>query len=78
MLKILLYGLLLWFLYNFIFRFVVPVYKTTRDVKQKFREMHRKMQDQPSPRPGFTEPPSSQKSTAPGREGDYIEFEEIK
>ena len=79
MLKVLLYGLLAWFLYNLIFRFIIPVYKTTRQMKQKFREMQTQMQDQMNQQQDFTtQTQSAEKSTAKKTKEDYIDFEEIK
>jgi len=79
MLKVLLYGLLIWFLYNLIFRFIIPVYKTTRQVKQKFREMHTQMQDQMNQQQDFTtQAETAEKSTSKKQKEDYIDFEEIK
>jgi predicted Holliday junction resolvase-like endonuclease len=79
MLKMLLYGLLIWFLYNLIFRFVIPVYKTTRQMKQKFREMQTQMQDQMNKQQDFTaQQHSPEKSTSQKTKEDYIDFEEIK
>lgn len=79
MLKVLLYGLLIWFLYNLIFRFIIPVYKTTRQMKQKFREMQTQMQDQINQQQDFTtQSQSTEKSTSQTRKEDYIDFEEIK
>ena len=79
MLKVLLYGLLIWFLYNLIFRFIIPVYKTTRQMKQKFKEMQTQMQDQMNQRSDFaTQPQSGEKATSKTTKEDYIDFEEIK
>ena len=79
MLKVLLYGLLIWFLYNLIFRFIIPVYKTTRQVKQKFREMQTQMQDQMNQQQDFaTQAQAAEKSTPKKSKEDYIDFEEIK
>jgi len=79
MLKVLLYGLLAWFLYNLIFRFIIPVYKTTRQMKQKFREMQTQMQDQMNQQQDFTaQTQSAEKSTPKKTKEDYIDFEEIK
>jgi Sec-independent protein translocase protein TatA len=85
MLRILLYALLIWFLYNLIFRLIVPLYRTTRQVKQKFREMHQQMEDQNRQQQGYqkTNPTSKSASQtdrpAPSKAGgDYIDFEEIK
>jgi Sec-independent protein translocase protein TatA len=77
--KVLLYGLLAWLLYNLIFRFIIPVYKTTRQVKQKFREMQSQMQDQMNQQQDFTtQTQSAEKSTPKKAKEDYIDFEEIK
>jgi hypothetical protein len=76
--RYLLYGLLIWFLYNLIFRLIIPVYKTTRQVKKKFREMHEQMQEEQAKQQGFTQQPNTQKSSPAPRSGDYIDFEEVK
>jgi len=79
MLKVLLYGLLIWFLYNLIFRFIIPVYKTTRQMKKKFREMQTNVQDQMNQQPDFTtQNQAAEKSPSKTRKEDYIDFEEIK
>ena len=79
MVRVILLTLLIWFLYNFIFKFVVPVYRTTRQMKDKFREMQSRMQDQAGQQQEFSKtsasaPNSSSKAT----KEDYIDFEEIK
>jgi hypothetical protein len=79
MLKVLLYGLLIWFLYNLIFRFIIPVYRTTRQMKQKFREMQTQMQDQMNQQQDFTtQAQTAEKSSSKKPKEDYIDFEEIK
>jgi hypothetical protein len=79
MLRVLLLILLTWFLYNLVFKFIIPVYNTTREMKQKFREMQNRMQDpvnqqHDNSNTAAAAPKSSSKAT---RE-DYIDFEEIK
>ena len=78
MIRILLYGLLIWFLYNLIFRFIIPVYKTTRDMKQKFSEMNQQMQDQMKQQQGYTEKTSPTNAAPQKPSDDYIDFEEVK
>ena len=78
MMRVLLYALLIWFLYSLIFRFIIPIYKTTRQVKKKFREMHDQMQQEQFQQQGFNQQPTPQKSAPSQRSGDYIDFEEIK
>ncbi len=75
MFNVILYALLAWFLYNLVFRFIIPIYKTTKQVKQKFREM----QEQMNPRQDFTaESPKNESSAERVRKEDYIDFEEVK
>ena len=83
MLRFLLYALLAWFLYNLVFRLIIPLYRTTRHVKKKFREMHQQMEDQTRQQQGYqnngyqkTNPTSKPAPAKPS--GDYIDFEEIK
>jgi hypothetical protein len=79
MMRYILLALLIWFLYKLIFGFIIPVYRTTRQMKAKFREMHDKMQQQQAGQQGFGQEqaaPRAQNSQA--RAGDYIDFEEIK
>jgi hypothetical protein len=75
MLRFLLYLLLGWLAFNFIFRFVIPVYRTTRQLKKKFREMHDHMQEE---RVNQTQQSAQGKSTPQASGKDYIDFEEIK
>jgi len=75
--KYILYGLLIYFLVRLVFNFIIPVYKTTRQVKKQFREMNERMngtstgqqQDHHSQAP----PPREET-----RVGEYIDFEEVK
>ena len=78
MMRLILYALLAWFLYNLVFRFIIPVYKTTRQVKKKFREMNEQMQQEQFQQQGFNQQPTPQKSSPTQRNEDYIDFEEIK
>ena len=74
MLRVLLYALLIWFLYNLVFRLIIPVYRTTMQVKKKFREM----QEEQNKQEGFNQQPHPQKSSSASHSEDYIDFEEIK
>lgn len=77
--KYVLYAFLAYFLYLFIFRLVIPVYRASRQIKKGFREMHSRMEEQMrqqqqahAPEPGPAKPQSGHKA------GDYIDFEELK
>ena len=37
---------IIYLVYKLIFEFIIPVYNTTRQMKQKMTEMHQKMQEQ--------------------------------
>jgi len=78
MMRYLLYALLIWFLYNLVFRFIIPVYKTTRQMKKKFSEMHDHMQKEQMKQEGFSPTSNTQNSSPKPRSSDYIDFEEIK
>jgi hypothetical protein len=66
----------LWILYKVVFQFVIPVYRSTKVMRQKFREMHQQMEDQMN-QSNATDS-SRQKMNPDASKGDYIEFEEIK
>ena len=70
--KYILLALLAYIIFRFVFNFLVPVFKTTRQIKKGFHEMNSRMQQQgTAPAPEETKVPKD-------NEGDYIDFEEIK
>lgn len=75
-LKYLLLGFLFYFLFKFIFDFIIPVAKTTKQIKKQFdavREQQQQFyqkQEEPTPAPKYT--------SKVDKDDDYIEFEEIK
>lgn len=77
--KILLYAFLLYIAYRFIFGFIIPVYRTTRQVKKQFREMHERMNEHMRQQEEQFNQASNQQPQKPqNKKGDYIEFEDIK
>ena len=82
MLRIILIALMIYLAYRVIFHLVIPIYRTTRQVKKGFREMQEQMneqmrQQQQRQTSSFTEEQSSASiKKAPAE--DYIDFEEIK
>lgn len=69
----------LYLLYKLIFDFIIPVVKTTKQVKKQFGDMSARMQEkmneqqqQPTTFSNTTKPGSSA-----GKNDDYIEFEEV-
>ncbi|MFI5133055.1 MAG: hypothetical protein ACHQEB_01905 [Chitinophagales bacterium] len=76
--RILLYFFLAYLAYKIIFGFIIPVYRTTRQVKKGFREMQQRMSEQMNAQQNYSAQPSSQTSSQKERPEDYIDFEEIK
>ncbi len=70
--------LVLYLLYKLIFDFIIPVYKTTKQVSRKMGEMQSKMNDNIKNQQAAAQTNgSTEKPVRPARE-DYIEFEEVK
>jgi len=76
LLSILFYGFLSYILYRLVFFFIIPIYRTTKQVKKGFRDMEEKMREQPGAYGQQTRSGES-KTTVTGK-GDYIDFEEVK
>lgn len=90
--KYVLYALLAWFLYQFIFKFAIPVWRATRRFKKGFREMKERMEQQQQQNYAGAGAGSGTNSTTAsggsfmngktskpsGQPDDYIEFEELK
>lgn len=72
-LRILVIAIVLYFLFRFVFNFVLPVAKATRQMKNKMNEFNNRMQEQQNPSPPQT---NTGKTTTP-KGGDYIDFEEV-
>ena len=67
---------LIYILYKLIFEFIIPVYHSTQKIRKQFAEMQSKMQQDMNvhaTRATVAEPEPTIK-----KEGDYIEFEEVK
>ena len=77
MFSLLFYGFLIYLFYRLVFHFIIPLYRTTRQVKKSFRDMQDQMrQHTGAPNTAPQETPT--KKTGTGKVGDYIDFEEIK
>lgn len=76
-LKYLLLGFFLYFMFRFLFDFLLPVIRTTRQVKKQFDAVREQQQQQQYYQEQNIHEPSMKKSTAVDK-NDYIEFEEIK
>ncbi|MCU0380445.1 MAG: hypothetical protein MUE58_04555 [Chitinophagaceae bacterium] len=80
-LRYIFYGFLVYLAYRLIFHFIIPVAKTTRQVRRQFDEVRNRMQEQQMQdhfNPGTASRQQSAASQAEKGKGDYIDFEEIK
>ena len=73
--KYILLGLFLYFMFRFLFDFIIPVVRTTKQVKKQFDAVREQQQQYYEQQQG---PQPSAKSTAAVDQDDYIEFEEVK
>lgn len=69
---------LIYIFYKLIFDFIIPVYQSTKKIKKQFGDMQSKMQQDMNSYTKQQGSTSSQPKPATNKEGDYIEFEEIK
>lgn len=75
---------LIYILYKLIFNFIIPVYQSTKKIKKQFGDIQSKMQEdmnaystqQSSAQQ--KQQPTTQQTTGKAKEGDYIDFEEVK
>ncbi len=73
MIRIILIGLGLYFLYRFVFHFLVPVSKAAGEMKNKIKEFQEQMNAKE-----FATQPQAPKTEPKTKKEDYIEFEEVK
>jgi len=78
MLRYLFFAFLIYLAYRLVFHFIIPIYKTTRQVKKQFREMHSRMQDNMSQESPHQQPATPGTENKKQQAGDYIDFEELK
>ncbi len=76
----LIWELFLWYLlYKFIFGFVIPVFRTTRQVKRQMNDMQARFnQQQTQQSSASTTSQSKQPKQKSNHSDDYIEFEEVR
>lgn len=71
------YFFLAYLLYQLVFKFILPIYRTTKQVKRGFRDMQERMNSHAktnsSEKTNGTSKNSNTKKAA-----DYIDFEEVK
>jgi hypothetical protein len=74
-------AIVFYLLYRFVFNFLLPIFRTTRHVREQFKNMQGGMGQQqpnqtqtPPPQPR----PAERHSSPHGPAEDYIDFEEVK
>jgi hypothetical protein len=77
MIRFLFYCFLAYTLYQLIFKFIIPLYRTTRQVKKGFREMQERMNQHMQRQQPYAEQPGQPHPNQNDKLGDYIEFEEV-
>lgn len=77
LIKILFQLFLLYMLYKFIFNLVIPLYKSSKIMRQKMNEMNSRMQQQEMNSKEPVAPSKPQPQPKVSKE-DYIDYEEIK
>ena len=78
LIRVILELFVLYLLYKLVFDFIIPVYRTTKQMKQKMGEMQSRMNEHMEEQQSNSRADASKnQAPKPARE-DYIEFEELK
>jgi len=76
MIKLIVWGIVIYLIYKFVFELLVPVTKATSQMKDKIQEMQEQQQKMKQQQ---QEQQNNQKKDKPTVDkGDYIDYEEIK
>ncbi|MFT3748908.1 MAG: hypothetical protein QM768_11350 [Agriterribacter sp.] len=79
MLKFLLYIFLGYFLFRFITGFLIPVFRTGRQIKKQFNDMQQRMEEQMRQQQATANNTQQAEKSSPNAPvGEYIDFEEVK
>ncbi|HWC53208.1 MAG TPA: hypothetical protein VG676_06465 [Chitinophagaceae bacterium] len=76
--QVLLYAFLIYLLYKIVFAFIIPVYKTSQQLKKGFQDVQQRMSGQMNTAKQYSSSSSQKASVPKGNADDYIDFEEIK
>lgn len=78
MLRYILYALGIYFLMRFVFELVIPVYRTTRQVRRQFKDMKEKMESMQEGASGHTPQSPRPEAQKKAPKEDYLDFEDVK
>ncbi len=71
--------ILIYILYRLVVNFVIPTYRNVKRFRKQFKQMQQQFeQQQRQAQMQQTQQPKAPDKTAQPKEGEYIEFEEIK
>lgn len=77
--KFILYTFLFYLLFRFITGFLIPVFKTGKQIKRQFNDMQQRMEEQMKQQQAAeANTKQAEKSPSPRPAGEYIDFEEVK
>ena len=71
MLGYILLAIFIWVMYNLVTRFILPIYITSKRMREQFRNIREQQSHQQNTPPPPTEKPEE-------KVGEYIDFEEVK
>jgi hypothetical protein len=72
-------AILIYLLYRFIGGFLIPLFRTTKNMRQQFHNMSNQGPTPNAQRPTPNEPqPPPHSNTTHSKVGEYIDFEEVK
>jgi hypothetical protein len=75
MIRYLFWAIAFYLMIRFIFNFVIPVFRATKQMKSQMRDFQSRMQEQQEKPYQHTQQRSSSDDV---KKGDYIDFEEVK
>lgn len=71
-------AIVFYLLYRFVFNFLVPVARTTKHVRQQFRNMQDVQEEMRQRQESQVHPQQPNRPAQKPPSGDYIDFEEVK
>ncbi|WP_298390064.1 hypothetical protein [Hydrotalea sp.] len=78
MLKVIIWGCVLYLIYKFVFDLVVPIGKATSEMKQKINTMQQAQQQAAESQNNFKDSSKSTVAKTKPADEEYIDFEEMK
>lgn len=78
MFKYIFWAIVIYLFVRFIFNFVIPVLRATRQMRNQVKDFQDRMHDQEPYNSTFQGPQSKASPRSEKKAGDYIDFEEVK